>query len=121
MSRSAANGTLYVADTLANAITAVPNAMTRTTPAMGGGTTISKGGDLIQPLGLDARAQRRHHRDQRRQREHGRDHALPGKQLLAKPADPKSGAGSLFGLVVAQGGKGVFFVDDGNNTLRLLH
>jgi hypothetical protein len=44
-----------------------------------------------------------------------------GKQVVVKPADPKSGAGSLFGLVVAPGGKGVFFVDDGNNTLRLLH
>jgi hypothetical protein len=116
----AANGTLYVADTLENAITAVPDAMTRNTPAMGGGTTVSKGGHLIQPLGLtlapngDILATNA-----------GNGNMVEitpaGKQLLAKPADPKSGAGSLFGLVVAQGGKGVFFVDDGNNTLRLLH
>jgi hypothetical protein len=114
------NGTLYIADTLQNAITAVPDAMTRTTAAMHGGTTISKGGDLIQPLGLtlapngDILATNA-----------GNGNMVEltpaGKQLLAKPADPKSGAGSLFGLVIAQGGKGVFFVDDGNNTLRLLH
>jgi hypothetical protein len=34
-----------------------------------------------------------------------------GKQLLADPADPKSGAGSLFGLDVAANGAGVYFVD----------
>jgi hypothetical protein len=116
----AANGTLYVADTLQNAITAIPDAMTRTTPAKSGGTIISKGGDLAQPLGLtiapngDLLATNA-----------GNGNMVEltpaGKQLLAKPADPKSGAGSLFGLIVAQGGKGVFFVDDGNNTLRLLH
>jgi hypothetical protein len=116
----AANGTLYVADTLESSITAVPNAMTRNTPAAGGGTTIAKGGDLVGPLGLtlapngDILATNA-----------GNGNIVEltpaGKELVAKPADPKSGAGSLFGLVVAQGGKGVVFVDDGDNTLRLLH
>jgi hypothetical protein len=45
--------------------------------------------------------------------------AAAGKQLL-KPADPKRGAGSLFGLAIAPGGTGIYFVDDGTNSLRLL-
>jgi hypothetical protein len=31
------------------------------------------------------------------------------------------GAGTLFGLAIVPGGTGVYFVDDGNNTLDLLH
>jgi hypothetical protein len=42
-----------------------------------------------------------------------------GKQLVVRTADTKTGAGSLFGLVVK--GNGVYYVDDGENTLRLLH
>ena len=116
----ATNGTLYIADTLANAITAVPDALTRTTPAKGGGTTISKGGDLIQPLGLtlapngDILATNA-----------GNGNLVEitptGKQLLAKTLDTKTGAGSLFGLAIAPNGHGVYFTDDGDNTLRLLH
>jgi hypothetical protein len=30
------------------------------------------------------------------------------------------GAGTLFGLAVAPNGSGVYFVDDGNNTLNIL-
>ena len=48
----ASNGTLYLADTLDNRITAIPNALTRTTPAAGGGTTVTEGGFLKQPLGM---------------------------------------------------------------------
>ena len=31
------------------------------------------------------------------------------------------GAGALFGLAVAPGGSGVYYVDDATNTLNLLH
>jgi hypothetical protein len=44
-----------------------------------------------------------------------------GTQVIAQTADKKTGAGTLFGLVVAPGGKGVFYTDDGENTLQLLH
>jgi hypothetical protein len=44
-----------------------------------------------------------------------------GQQLIAQTADQKTGAGSLFGLVVAPGGNGVLYVDDGENALQLLH
>jgi hypothetical protein len=116
----ASNGTLYLADTLDNRIAAIPNAMTRTTAAPDGGTTVSEGGHLNQPLGLilapngdilTANA--------------GDGNIVEstpaGKQLLIRAADTKTGAGSLFGLVLAPSGNGVYYADDGENTLRLLH
>lgn len=42
---------LYVADTLANRIAAIPHALFRSTDA-GTGTTVSAGGALNAPLGL---------------------------------------------------------------------
>jgi hypothetical protein len=116
----ASNGTLYLADTLDNRIAAIPNAMTRTTAAEDGGSTVSEGGHLNQPLGLTlapngdiltANA--------------GDGNIVEttpaGKQILARTADTKTGAGSLFGLVLAPAGNGVYYVDDGENTLGLLH
>src|SRR6202035_3303250 len=46
------SGTLYVAQTLGNHITAIPNALTRTTPIVDGTSTLTKGGALDSPLGL---------------------------------------------------------------------
>jgi hypothetical protein len=44
------------------------------------------------------------------------------KILDASPAPPgPNGNGTLFGLAVAPGGDGVDYVDDGTNTLNLLH
>jgi len=115
----APNGMLYLADTLSNRIAAIPQALTRTTAAAGGGSTVSHGGFLNQPLGLtlapngdilSANA--------------GDGNIVEttpaGKQQLARTADKKTGAGSLFGLVVAPNGTGVFYGDDGENSLRLL-
>jgi hypothetical protein len=116
----ASNGTLYLADTLANRITAIPQALTRTTAAPGGGTTVSQGGHLKQPLGL-VLAPNGNILTANAGDGNIVETTPAGKQLLADPADPKSGAGSLFGLDVAANGAGVYFVDDGNNTLRLLH
>ena len=116
----ASNGTPYLADTLDNRIAAIPQALTRTTPAADGGTTVSVGGKLIQPLGLilapngnilTANA--------------GNGNIVEttpaGKQLIARTADKKTGAGSLFGLVINPAGNGIYYVDDGDNTLKLLH
>ena len=44
-----------------------------------------------------------------------------GQQVAVQTADKKTGAGSLFGLAIAPEGKGIYFVDDGENTLNLLH
>ena len=114
------NGTLYLADTLSNRIAAIPQAMTRTTPAADGGATLTRGGKLNQPLGLTIAPN-----GDILTTNAGDGNIVEttpaGKQLIAQTADKKTGAGSLFGLVVAPAGTGVFYVDDGDNTLKLLH
>jgi hypothetical protein len=116
----APNGTLYVADTLSNRIAAIPHAMTRMTPAPNAGATVSDGHDLKQPLGLmiapngdivTANAADGNMVET----------APGGDQVVARTADRKTGAWSLFGLGLAPGGRGIYFVDDGDNTLKLLH
>jgi hypothetical protein len=115
-----ANGTLYVADTLGNRIAAIPGAMTRTTPIRGAAITVSRGGRLIQPLGLTL-APNGDIVTTNAGNGNMVETTPAGKQVFLKGADSKSGAGSLFGLTIAPGGKGIYFVDDGTNTLRLLH
>ena len=112
------DGTLYVADTLENRIVAIPQAVTRNTSA-GTGTTISQGSALNGPLGLAITP----HGDILVT--NGGDGNMieitpTGKQVAVKPVDiTATGAGTLFGLAVAT--HGVYFVNDGNNTLDLLH
>jgi hypothetical protein len=118
----AADGTLYVADSVGNGINAIPNAVLRTGDA-GTGTVITSGGRLTTPLGLaiapngDVLTV------------NGGDGQLVettpgGKQvahrLLNSTGSPK-GSGALFGLAVTPGHDGVYFVDDDVNQLRLLH
>ncbi len=115
-----ANGTLYVADTLVSRIAAIPGAVVRFTSA-GRGKTVSKGGAINGPLGLavvpngdilTANAN-----------DGNLVETTPaGAQVAVKAIDTSGqGAGTLFGLAVAPNGAGVYFVDDGDNTLDLLH
>jgi hypothetical protein len=111
-------GTLFVADTAANRIAAIPNALFRQTPFAGGGVTVSEGGSLNGPLGLTI--------------------APNGDILTANANDGNlvettpfgsqvatfetaAGGGGLFGLTLAPFGQGVYFVNDTENTLELLH
>ncbi len=114
----ASNGTLYLADTLDNRIAAIPQAMTRTEPAEGGGMTVSQGGHLKQPLGLTL-APNGNILTTNAGDGNMVETTPAGKQVALRTADTKTGAGSLFGLVVK--GNSVYYVDDGENTLRLLH
>ncbi len=116
----ASNGTLYLADTLDNRITAIPNAMTRTTAAPDGGSTVAKGGHLNQPLGL-ALTPSGNILTTNAGDGNMVETTPAGKQAVVRTADKTTGAGSLFGLVIAPSGKGIYYVDDGENTLRLLH
>ena len=43
-----------------------------------------------------------------------------GKQVDTVQIDPLNAGGDLFGLIVAPNDDGVLFVDDGDNTLKLL-
>jgi hypothetical protein len=111
-------GTLFVADTQDNRIAAVPGALFRQTPLGGGGITVTQGGLLNSPLGLTL---------------------APGGDILTANAgdgdivettpfghqltavDTGAGEGGLFGLTVTPNLRGVYFVNDSNNTLGLLH
>jgi hypothetical protein len=116
----ARSGTLYVADTLENRIIAVPSAMTRSTPLFDKGITVSAGGHLNQPLGLILAPN-----GDILTTNAGDGNIVEttptGQQIATVAGDAKTGAGSLFGLAIAPGNKDVLFVDDGFNTLRLLH
>jgi hypothetical protein len=116
----ASNGTLYLADTLDSRIAAIPDAMTRTSPVADGGNTVTKGGHLEQPLGLTL-APNGNILTTNAGDGNMVETTPAGKQVVVRTADQKTGAGSLFGLVIAPSGKGIYYVDDGENTLRLLH
>jgi hypothetical protein len=111
-------GTLYVADTQGNRIAAIANARYRQEPLEGGGATVALGGYLNNPLGLAV---------------------TPNGDILTtnandgnmvettpvgaefQPLDTGAGEGGLFGLAIAPYRQGVYFVNDAENTLDLLH
>jgi hypothetical protein len=119
----AADGTLYIADNLANSIQAIPQALTRSGSA-GAGTALSSGGQLANPLGLtlapngDLLAA------------NGTNGKIveitpSGKQVgeyyaIENVGQDPAGSGDLFGLALNQAGTGVLFVKDDENTLALL-
>ena len=120
--RLGSDGTLYVADSLRNRVAAIPNAVTRITSA-GTGATVSLGGALNDPLGLalapngDILTANGNNGFIVETTPNG---AQVAKKLVDNTGSPP-GAGTLFGLAVVPGGSGVYFVDDGSNTLNLLH
>jgi hypothetical protein len=111
-------GTLYVADTQDSRIAAVPYAESRQTPLEGGGTTIATGGYLNSPLGLTMTP------DGDILTANGGDGNFVETTPVGaefQPLDTGAGEGGLFGLVIAPQHQGVYFVDDADNTLGLLH
>jgi hypothetical protein len=116
------NGVLYVADTLANRIAGIPDAVFRVSSG-GVGFTVSRGHHLNNELGLVVAP--------------GGDiltvnggngnlvETTPfGAQIAVRRLDSSGsppGAGALFGLVVKPGHRAVYFVDDATNTMDLLH
>jgi len=109
------NGTLCVAETPSNHVTAIPNALTRTTAVNDGGSTLSSGGALTRrsvwpppptatsswPTGTTATSMQV---------------SPQGKQVATKTL-VHNGAGDLFGLMVAPAGNELIFVNDGTNAL----
>ncbi len=115
-------GTLYVADSVGNQITAIPHAVTRMSSA-GTGQVVTSGGALNTPLGLTLAP-------------NGDilsvnagdgfivETSPGGKQLATKLLDNSGsppGSGALFGLALTPDHSGIYYVDDAVNTLRLLH
>jgi hypothetical protein len=118
------SGALYVANNLGNAIDAIPDALTRTS-ADAASTRLTSGGQLANPLGLalapdgDLLAANA---------TNGKivEISQAGKQVGEYYADDDIGQeppgnGDLFDVAVDQAGNGVLFVNDGTNTLELLH
>jgi sugar lactone lactonase YvrE len=117
------DGTLYVADSVNNRIAGIPDAVNRNTTAFSGndvtangdvndplGLVIAPNGDILSTNGGDGNVV-----------ETTPDGAQVAVRLLDNTAPvPTGGAGTLFGLAVVPGGGGVYFVDDGDNTFRLL-
>jgi DNA-binding beta-propeller fold protein YncE len=110
-----ADGTLYVADTLDNQIVPILNALTSptigmpfTTAGLNGplGLVIAPNGNIVVVNSLDGNMV---------------EVTPGGTQVAIKSVDVTGvGAGDLFGLAIRDD-KGVYFVNDGNNTLDLLH
>jgi hypothetical protein len=110
---------LYVADTLNNRITAIPDPLFRVTSA-GIGATVTQGGAVSGPLGLVVAP-------------NGNILTVNGNNGLLVEINPNgeqvrtiqldnsgspAGAGALFGLVDVPG-SGIYYVDDASNTLNL--
>jgi hypothetical protein len=121
-----ANGTLYVADTQNSRIAAIPNAVFRFTSA-GAGITVSQNGALNGPLGLaiapggDILTVNGLDGNIVETTPSGKQVAVATLDDSAPPPPPpvlQPGNGTLFGLAVAPGGTGVYFVDDGENQLN---
>jgi sugar lactone lactonase YvrE len=119
----APNGTLYVSDALANRVTAISDAATRTAAA-GTGTTVSTGGLLNRPLAMDIAP------DGHLIVVNGLNGQLveidpsTGKQTGAMWVDTDEaqtppGSGDLFGVAMRPDGKGVYYVEDDLNTLMV--
>jgi hypothetical protein len=111
------DGTLYVADTFDNQIVAIPNALTRRTTAFTG-VTVTMNGALMNPLGLTI-APNGHIITANAGDGNLVETTPRGQQVAVKTVDTVTGAGSLFGLAIVPDGEGVYFVDDGDNTLKV--
>jgi hypothetical protein len=118
------HGTLYVADSAANRIAAIPDALKRTTVLGGGGNTVSTGSALNDPLGL-AIAPGGDILTVNGQDGNIVETTPKGSQVASKEL-VANGGGDLFGLALAPGNRGVYFVNDigsgpAANSLELLH
>jgi hypothetical protein len=109
------SGTLYVAQTLGDRITAIPNALTRATSIVDGTSTLTRGGALNSPLGLlvapngDLLAT------------NGGNGAIveisPQGHQVATAALVRNGAGALFGITMSLSNRGLAFVNDATNAV----
>jgi len=111
----APNGTLYVDDTLTNSVSAIPQALTRTSAVTAAATTVSTGGALNAPLGMtlapngDLVVVNGNNGD-------AVEISPAGRQVTTRTLI-KNGAGDLFGIITTQNGDGLLVANDGTNAL----
>jgi DNA-binding beta-propeller fold protein YncE len=114
------HGDLYVADTAANRVAVIPDAAFRFHSG-GTGKTVSVNGALNAPLGITVAPN-----EDILAVNAGDGNIVEiapwGSQVAVKNIDTSgAGGGTLFGLAITPDHKGLYFVDDGDNTLDLLH
>ena len=109
------NGTLYVADTLTNTISVIPQATTRTTAEAATAGLLSAGGALDAPLGMTLAP------DGDLIVVNGNNgnavEITPAGHQLTTRTLVKNGAGDLFGIITTP--DGIVAVNDGTNALEL--
>ncbi len=111
------NGTLYVDDTLTNAVSAIPQALTRTGAVSAAASALSAGGALDAPLGMTL-APNGDLIVVNGNNGNAVEITPAGKQLATKTL-VKNGAGDLFGIITTQAGDGLIIANDGTNALDL--
>jgi len=111
------NGTLYVADTQTNTISAIPQATTRTTAEAATAGLLSAGGALNAPLGMTL-APNGDLIVVNGNNGNAVEITPTGRQLTTKTL-VKNGAGDLFGIITTP--DGILAVNDGTNALELFH
>jgi hypothetical protein len=117
----AKDGTLYVTDGLDNTITAIADALTRTTSA-GTGRTVTQGQLLQWPLAMAWTPQGHLLVCNGKNGQVVEVDPIAGKQIYAQwidsdQAQSPPGNGDLFGLAMTPDGAGFYYVEDDMNTL----
>jgi hypothetical protein len=113
---------LYVADTLNNRITVIPEPLVRMSSS-GTGAVLSSGGSLNAPLGLVVAEESGHLLTVNGADGYITEINSAGTQVAKKLIDSSGsppGAGALFGLVFDPA-RGIYYVDDATNTMNRLH
>jgi hypothetical protein len=107
------NGTLYVDDTETNSVSAIPQALTRTSVMTAAAGTLSVGGGLNAPLGMTIAP------NGDLVVVNGNNgnavEITPAGQQVATRTLIKNGAGDLFGIITTQ--QGLIIANDGTNAL----
>jgi DNA-binding beta-propeller fold protein YncE len=107
------NGTLYADDTLTNSVSAIPQALTRTSAITAAAGNLTLGGALDAPLGMTL-APNGDLVVVNGNNGNAVEITPSGRQLATKTLI-KNGAGDLFGIITA--GEGLLIVNDGTNAL----
>ena len=119
------DGTLYVSDAIANRISAIPDAVTRTDSA-GLGRTVTTDGFLRRPLALTTAPNGHLLAVNGKNGQVVEIDAATGRQLYAQWIDANRaqqppGNGDLFGIAITPSGDGFYYVEDELNALVLAH